>query len=67
MNIKPNGCKSWPSMSIFIKKKKIVLTHRDLLQQIADIIIIPYKQLKLDIYPGNFVNMLKFDYREKMK
>ena len=54
-------------MSIFIKKKKIVLTHRDLLQQIADIIIIPYKQLKLDIYPGNFVNMLKFDYREKMK
>lgn len=38
-----------------------------MLEFACDIIIIPYKDLKFEVYPGNLVNSFKVDYRKKIE
>lgn len=54
-------------MSIYIMKTKITLSYRRIDEHVADLLIIPYRDFKFNIYPGNIINRCSFDYKAKIK
>jgi len=48
---------------MFIKGCKLTLTCRRLEQFTSDVLIIPYKTPKLELYPGSFVNSCEVNYK----
>jgi hypothetical protein len=52
---------------MYIKGCKLALTCRRLEDFEADVLIIPYKTAKLELYPGYFVNSCEVNYKQKIK
>lgn len=40
---------------------------RKIVDHVADVLIIPYRDFTFNIYPGNIINQFKIDYRKKLK
>lgn len=53
-------------MSMYVNETKLTFSYRQITEHQCDILIIPYKDLKLEMYPGNIVNKCKADYRKKI-
>lgn len=66
MKILPRGQKCWPEMSMYIMEAKLSFSYRQITEHECDILIIPYKDLKFEMYPGNIINKCKADYRKKI-
>lgn len=47
--------------------KKLSITLRKIQDFHSKLLIVPYRNLKLDYYPGNFVISSTIDYRAKIK
>ena len=45
---------------------KVVVSFRKLVEFKADLLMIPYNKIKLDIYPGAVINKCKANYRAKI-
>lgn len=67
MVIEPKGLKCWPETSIFIKGMKVCFSYRKIVQHSADILIIPFRDLKFNVYPGKIINLFEVDYRKKLE
>ena len=46
---------------------KLSLTYRHITEHICDVLVIPYKDLSMGIYPGNIINKCSVDYRLKIQ
>ena len=51
---------------MYVNETKLSFSYRQITEHECDILIIPYKDLKLEMYPGNIINKCKADYRKKM-
>lgn len=47
--------------------KKLSITLRKVQDFHSKLLIVPYRNLKLDYYPGNFIISSTIDYRSKIK
>lgn len=54
-------------MSIYIKHAKFSLNYRQIKEHKADILVFPFTDLNFNVYPGNLINSLEVDYREKIE
>lgn len=51
---------------MYVMETKLSMTYRHIIEHQADVLIIPYNDLTLNIYPGNIVNRCQIDYRKKL-
>ena len=65
--MEPKGQKCWPEISIYIRKIKVRLVLRPILEEVADLLWIPFKNYTFKIYPGNIINIGNHNYREDIK
>lgn len=65
--MEPKGQKCWPEISIYIRKIKVRLVLRPILEEVADLLWIPFKNFTFKIYPGNIINIGNHNYREDIK
>lgn len=63
----PRGQKCWPEVSMWLMEKRLALGYRQVAEHVGDVLIIPYRNTKLEVYPGNIVNKFKVDYRKKIE
>lgn len=54
-------------MSIFIKHAKLSLCYRQIKEHKTDILVFPFADANFSVYPGNLINSLEVDYREKIE
>ena len=45
---------------------KLSITYRHISEHAADVLVIPYRDLSMNIYPGSIINKCKIDYRKKI-
>lgn len=64
--IRPRGRKCWPETLIYIMETKFSITYRHISDYICDVLVIPYRDLSMNIYPGSIINKCKVDYRAKI-
>jgi hypothetical protein len=57
----------WPSVNLYVLGTEITFTLRPLYQhQKIDVLVIPYRNLKFDLYGGNIINSCTYDYRKRI-
>jgi hypothetical protein len=64
---RPPGRRVCPEVSILIRGCKITLACRALLKMKADLLVIPYKTAKLELYPGGLISSCAINYKAKIK
>ena len=65
IKIEPHGRKCWPSTSIYVRGTSVSFTYKTINESVADLLVIPYKDMTFGIYPGTIVNSFeKVDYRK---
>lgn len=52
---------------MWLMEKRLALGYRQVAEHVGDVLIIPYRNTKLEVYPGNIVNKFKVDYRKKIE
>ncbi len=57
----------WPECGLYGNRCHLRLTLRTLEENRADMLVIPYQNYNLDLYPGSIVKTFDHDYREKIK
>lgn len=63
----PLGLKCWPTVSIYIKRVKVAFCLSRIHDHNCSILVFPYSNFTMDLYPGNMINQFSFDYKKKLK
>ncbi len=58
--------RAWPGCEIFVFGRRLAVTLRKVQQFNCKVLLVPYRNLKFDYYPGNFVLSSSVGYRERI-
>jgi hypothetical protein len=65
--IKPSGRKDWPSAVMYVLGNVFQITFRNITEHSDCVLVIPYEDTSMSLYPGTIVNRSEIDYREKLE
>jgi len=68
IEIIPKARICWPCANLFVLGTEIAFTLRPLYHnRNTDILVIPFRNLKFDLYGGTIINSCSFDYRKRVE
>jgi hypothetical protein len=63
----PEGRKDWPGAKLYVLGNILEITFRNISEHSDCVLVIPYEDTSMNLYPGTIVNKGEIDYREKLE
>lgn len=64
--LQPEGRKDWPGARLYVLGNIFEITFRNITEHSDCVMVIPYEDTSMGLYPGTIVNKSEIDYREKL-
>ena len=63
----PEGRKDWPGARLYVLGNILEITFRNIAEHSDCVLVIPYEDTSMSLYPGTIINKGEIDYREKLE